>query len=58
MQTRTETKLGQEPETKTNHRVREKKEKQGDAGELVKVKLYCCLEFTLKIKKGNALNNP
>lgn len=27
MQTRTETKLGQEPETETNHRVREKKKK-------------------------------
>lgn len=39
MQTRTETKLGQEPETETNHRVREKKEKtEGDASELVKVK--------------------
>ena len=55
MQTRTETKLGQESETKTKHRVREKK--HGDAGELLKVKLYCCLEFTLKIKKGSTLNN-
>lgn len=58
MQTRTETKFGQELETKTNHRLEKKRKNRGRYRWVSEGKILFLLGIHSEDQKGNALNNP